>query len=88
MLRMLANDEITQPVAQAAAWNVTDGLSWQKLAVKNRVELMDGSYERYFAPQHLYFAQRVVTASAERAELRAKSREKMEPSQADYSNAN
>ncbi|MFK7767623.1 MAG: hypothetical protein AB8B55_10420 [Mariniblastus sp.] len=88
MMRMLANDEISQPVAQAAAWNVTDGLSWQRLAVKNRIERMDGSYERYFAPQHIYFAQRVVTATAERAELRAKSRERIEPSQADYNNAN
>ncbi len=89
MLRMLANDEISQPVAQAAAWNVTDGLSWQELSVKNRIERMDGSYERYFAPQHLYFAQRVVPAAAERALLRAKAeKEKMKASQDDYDNAN
>ena len=85
---MLANDEISQPVAQAAAWNVTDGLSWQELSVKNRIERMDGSYERYFAPQHLYFAQRVVPAAAERAQLRAKAeKEKMKASQDDYDNA-
>jgi len=29
--RMLANDEIAQPVAQAAAWNMTDDLSWQEM---------------------------------------------------------
>ena len=88
MLRMLANDEISQPVAQAAAWNVTDGLSWQELSVKNRIERMVGSYERYFAPQHLYFAQRVVPAAAERAQLRAKAeKEKMKASQDDYDNA-
>ena len=54
MVRMLANDEVAQPVAQAAAWNVENGLSWNELLVKNRVEHMDGSYERYFHPCLLY----------------------------------
>jgi hypothetical protein len=72
MCRMLANDEIAQPVAQAAAWNVANGLSWQELLFKNRIERMDGSFERYFHPQHLVIAQRVTVASAQRAEARAK----------------
>ena len=72
MCRMLANDEIAQPVAQAAAWNVANGLSWHELLVKNRIERMDGSFERYFHPQHLVIAQRVTVASAQRAEARAK----------------
>ncbi len=71
MCRMLANDEVTQPVAQAAAWNVANGLSWQELLHKNRIERMDGSYERYFSPRDIYFAQRVTTASAQRAAARA-----------------
>jgi hypothetical protein len=72
MCRMLANDEISQPVAQAAAWNVTDDLSWAELLVKNRVERMDGSFERFFHPKQVQLATRVVTVAAERAELRAK----------------
>jgi len=72
MLRMLSYGEISQPVAQAAAWHVQDGLSWRELLVKNKLERMDGYYERYFQPQHLHFAQRVVTASQERAEAREK----------------
>ena len=72
MCRMLANDEIAQPVAQAAAWNVANGLSWHQLFVKNRIERMDGSYQRYFHPQHLVIAQRVTVASAQRAAARAK----------------
>ena len=71
MVRMLANDEIDQPAVQAAAWNVTDELSWQELLVKNRVELMDGSFERYFHPDHIRLAQQVVTVAAQRAEARA-----------------
>lgn len=71
MCRMLANDEVTQPIAQAAAWNVANGLSWQELLHKNRIERMDGSYERYFSPRDIYFAQRVTVVSGQRAEARA-----------------
>ena len=70
--RMLASDEVVQPVAQAAAWNITDGLSWQKMLVLNRLERMDGYFERFFTPNQLAFAQRVVAAAGERAEARAK----------------
>ena len=72
MVRMLANDEVAQPVAQAAAWNVENGISWNELLVKNRVEHMDGSYERYFHPNQLKFAVQVVTEAGHRAEQRAK----------------
>ena len=86
MCRMLATDEIAQPVAQAAAWNVANGLSWQELLVKNRVELMDGSFERYFHPQHIRIAQQVTVASAQRAEARAKwlKEQESKSSQASY----
>ena len=70
--RMLANDEVAQPVAQAAAWNIENNLSWEELLVKNRVERMDGSFERYFHPNHIRFATQVVTVATERAEQRAK----------------
>ena len=78
MCRMLANDEVAQPVAQAAAWNVENNKSWNELLVKNRVEHMDGSYERYFHPNQLRFAQQVVTAAAQRAEERSKYLAKLE----------
>lgn len=86
MCRMLANDEITQPVAQAAAWNVANGLSWQQLLVKNRVERMDGSFERYFHPQHLRIAHQVTVAAAQRAVARAKwlKEQESKSSQASY----
>ena len=70
--RMLANDEVAQPVAQAAAWNIENNLSWEELLVKNRVERMDGSFERYFHPNQIRFATQVVTVATERAEQRAK----------------
>lgn len=70
--RMIAADEVAQPVAQASAWNITDKLSWQKMLVLNRLERMDGYFERFFTPNQLAFAQRVVAVAAERAEERKK----------------
>ena len=79
MCRMLANDEVAQPVAQAAAWNVENNVSWNELLTKNRVERMDGSFERYFHPDQLRFAQQVVTAATQRAEQREKLSTQPEP---------
>jgi hypothetical protein len=70
LCRMLANDEVTQLVAQAAAWNIANGLSWDELLVKNRVELMGGYYERYFTPTQLQIAHKIVDVASERAEER------------------
>jgi hypothetical protein len=67
---MLGNNEIATSVAQAAAWHITDNLSWQQLLVKNRRESMDGSFERFFHPMEIQFAGRVIVAAQERAQLR------------------
>ena len=67
MMTMLANDEVAQPVAQAAAWNVTDDKSWQELSMMNRVESMNGYFERFFTRNQLLFAQQVVTVAEQRA---------------------
>lgn len=69
--RMLASDEVPQTVAQAAAWNLTDNLPWQEMLTMNRVERMDGYFERFFSPEQLAVAQRVISVAAERAEKRA-----------------
>lgn len=67
MIRMLAEDEVTQNVAQAAAWNVTDNLSWEELSAKNRVESkMGGRTERYFNHNELVVAQQAVAVSIQR----------------------
>ncbi len=66
--KMVANDEISQNVAQAAAWNVANELSWEFLFTKNRVERMDGSFERFFVREELLIAQRVVAAAQQRSE--------------------
>ena len=68
LCKMLASDEISQNVAQAAAWNVSDELSWDFLLTKNRVERMDGYFERYFTQQELVLAQQVVAETQIRAD--------------------
>lgn len=86
MCRMLANDEVVQPVAQAAAWNIANGLSWQELVFKNRIERMDGSFERYFHPMHVRYAQQVAVAATQRAKVRSdqKGKTKKESYEAQY----
>lgn len=66
--KMLGRGEVVQNVAQAAAWHLTDGLSWDELARKNRVKLSNGYTEKYFAPQELVMAVRVVGEAERRAE--------------------
>jgi hypothetical protein len=66
--KMLGNREIHRDVAQAAAWHLTDGLSWQELAAKDRVRLRNGYTEKYFSPQQITWAMRVVGEAQRRAE--------------------
>lgn len=65
--KMLARDEVSQNIAQAVAWNVMDGLSWQELAFKDRVRLSNGYVEKWFSYDELMFAQRALAVAAERA---------------------
>ena len=84
--QMLANDEVTQPVAQAAGWHVANDLSWEYMLNKNRVELSTGYFERYFTPGQLEAAYHVVDVAKQRAELRAvaKKEEKKSNEKFDY----
>ncbi len=58
--KLLASDAIDQATAQAAAWHLSDGLSFQQLAQKVRVQHLNGQVEMYFHPQQLAAAMRVV----------------------------
>lgn len=72
IIQMMADGEITQNVAQASAWHKTDDLSWEVLLTKNRIERMDGYFERYFTRTELQFASRVVEVAKARAKELAK----------------
>ena len=70
MLKMVANDEVSQPIAQAAAWHRLDGLSWEFLVNHNRKELSNGYFERFFTPNQVGWAQELVPFADQRAAAR------------------
>lgn len=71
MIRMIANDEVTQEIAQAAAWHRMDGLSWEFLARHNRKELSNGYFERFFTPAQIRWAQQLVPFADQRVAVRS-----------------
>ena len=73
ILKMMANGEVHRDVAQAAAWNAEDGLSWRELASKDRVRLSNGYVEKYFSIDQLKVAKLALDAAKERAAKNAKS---------------
>lgn len=57
---MLGRGQLTQNVAQAAAWHLTDNVSWQQLAMKNRVESRYTGNIPWFSPAELHQALAIV----------------------------
>ncbi|MCA9216178.1 MAG: hypothetical protein KDB27_24085 [Planctomycetales bacterium] len=58
--KMLGRGDLDQTTAQAAAWNLSDGLSWVELANKVKVKHLNGSVEMYFSPKHIRGAMQAV----------------------------
>jgi hypothetical protein len=52
----LGEGAIAQSVAQAAAWHLANGLSWDELAAKNRVESIYTGNTKYFSSEELQAA--------------------------------
>ncbi|MBL8892925.1 MAG: hypothetical protein JNL67_23305 [Planctomycetaceae bacterium] len=68
--RLLTAGQISQPVAQAAAWHYTDKMSWAELLDKNRVVLRNGYVEKFFSREQVAAAQQVATHVAQLAEAK------------------
>jgi hypothetical protein len=67
--RMVGSGEIPQNAGQAAAWHITDRLSWQELAHKDRFRSQfTGEVRKFFSTRELQFASQVVEEAANRAE--------------------
>jgi len=68
LCRMVGTGEIPQNAGQAATWHLTDGLSWQQLAHKDRFRSqLTGAYQKFFTTRELQFAVKIVAESASRA---------------------
>lgn len=63
LCQQIASGKVTQNVAQAAAWHIANGLSWEELAAKDRVHSKYAGNQKFFTTEELELAMRVVRAS-------------------------
>jgi hypothetical protein len=68
---MLGYGMIAQNTAQAATWHLTDNLSWQELAAKNRVESKYTGNVPWFTPFEIRQASAVVAEATVRFEAKS-----------------
>lgn len=72
LLSLVASRNIDSKIAQAAAWHITDKMSWDQLANK-QVKHLVGRPTPYFHPRQLQAAQQLLALAKSRAEERKKS---------------
>jgi hypothetical protein len=71
MLKLFAQGKINQRAAQAAAWHLANGMSWQQLAAK-RIEHLNGVWQPWFNPAELHVGMQLATAAQQAAESKPK----------------
>lgn len=64
VLESLSRGEVPQKIAQAAAWHLSNGLSWEKLAAEKIDHAGGVPDEAYFTAAELIAAHRVVEAAS------------------------
>ena len=72
VVKMLARGELDQHSAQAAAWHLQNGLTWDQLVKKVGVKHLNGSVEPYFTSAQLQRALLATKVATERAEKASK----------------
>jgi len=75
---LMLQGRIDQHSAQAAAWHIQNGLSWEELANKVGVKHIDGRKEPYFVAAQLERAFAATRVAKEQAEKTAKDKERTE----------
>ncbi len=70
VLESLGRGELSQKVAQAAAWHISDGLTWEKLAAEKIDHAGGIPDEPYFSQAELVMAYRLVAVATEEARRR------------------
>jgi hypothetical protein len=68
LCKALANGKVSQNIAQAAAWHVANGLTWQELVKKPRVVSQYTGVEYYFSRYEVENAIRLVSLANQEAE--------------------
>ena len=67
VLESLGRGELPQKVAQAAAWHLSNGMSWERLAAEAIDHAGGVPDEAYFTPAELMAAQQVVAVATQKA---------------------
>ena len=80
----LGSGQIAQNTAQAAAWHLTDDLSWQKLASMNKAESKYTGNIRWFSPLELRAAQAVVSEVTRMANAASEGSQSESESESNY----
>jgi hypothetical protein len=68
LLESIGKGEVSQKVAQAAAWHIANGLTWQQLAAEKIDHAGGDPDEPFFTPAELQAAFKVVEIVTKRAE--------------------
>jgi hypothetical protein len=71
LMQSIGKGEVSQKVAQAAAWHIANGLTWQQLAAEKIDHAGGVPDEPFFTPAELQAAFRVVEIVTKRAEAGA-----------------
>ncbi len=74
VIKLMVAGKLDQHSAQAAAWHLQNGLSWEELATKIGAKHLNGSVESYFTPVHLQRALAATRIAKERAEKAAETK--------------
>jgi hypothetical protein len=74
VIKLMVGGKLDQHSAQAAAWHLQNGLSWEELAKKIGVKHLNGSVEAYFSPIHLQRALAATRIAKERVEKAGESK--------------
>jgi hypothetical protein len=69
LCELLGRGQIVQRAAQAAAWHLNNGMSWQELSAK-RLRYANGTSQPYFTPQEIQTAMGIASQATRIAEER------------------
>lgn len=71
LVKLMTSGQIDQHSAQAAAWHIQNGLSWEELANKVGVKHIGGAKEPYFTAAHLERAFVAARSAKQQAQVNA-----------------
>jgi hypothetical protein len=78
LCQMLGSGQVNQRAAQAAAWHLNNGMSWDTLAAK-RLRYAGGSSKPYFTPAEIQTAMQIASSAVSAAKEKEKDKAKEKP---------